>query len=140
MAKMKFPRGLKSVKVINVIETVAEVGYGTDEDPVREKTQYWSLDGKYLGESEKSSQNKQKVENKFPTIPSLFQRNKNVLDRKIELLHKIFDEKERRRALELVAEDKIKAGEYEEANKILKSIDDNIIKDLRQQLDELEKE
>lgn len=38
-----------------------------------------------------------------------------------------------------MAEDKIKAGEYEEANKVLKSIDDNIIKDLRQQLDELEK-
>lgn len=65
---------------------------------------------------------------------------RDVTDRKIELLHKIFDEEERRRALELVAEDKIKAGEYEEANKVLKSIDDNIIKDLRQQLDELEKE
>lgn len=97
-------------------------------------------------EEKESSQNEQGTKfcerlqkNIFPIIPPLFSNNKNVTERRIELLHEIFDEKERRRALELVAEDKIKVGEYEEANKVLKSIDDNIIKDLRQQLDELEK-
>lgn len=65
---------------------------------------------------------------------------KEVIDKRIELLHKIFDEKERRRGLELAAEEKMKAGRYEEAVEILQSIDDSIIKDLRQQLDDLEKE
>lgn len=46
------PRGIKSIREIKVIETVAEVGYGTEEDPVREKTQYWDLDGKFLATKE----------------------------------------------------------------------------------------
>lgn len=46
------PRGIKSIREIKVIETVAEVGYGTEEDPVREKTQYWDLDGNFLATKE----------------------------------------------------------------------------------------
>lgn len=45
---MKKPNGIKSVKVIQVIETVAEIGSGTEKDPVREATQYWSLEGSLL--------------------------------------------------------------------------------------------
>lgn len=56
MAKMIKPIGLKSVRVISVIETVAEVGYGTEADPVREATQYWDLDGNLLAEKDNDSE------------------------------------------------------------------------------------
>lgn len=42
--------GTKSAKVIQVIETKAKRGLGTEKDPVREVTQYWDLDGKFLAE------------------------------------------------------------------------------------------
>jgi len=45
-------RGTDSAKVIRVIETKAMKGSGTEKDPVRVLTQYWSLDGKLLAESE----------------------------------------------------------------------------------------
>lgn len=44
--------GTKSAKVISVIETKAKRGLGTEKDPVREVTQYWGLDGKFLAESD----------------------------------------------------------------------------------------
>lgn len=44
------PDGTKSAKIIQVIETVAKRGLGTEKDPVREVTQYWDLDGKFLAE------------------------------------------------------------------------------------------
>lgn len=42
--------GTKSAKVIQVIETKSKRGLGTEKDPVREVTQYWDFDGKFLAE------------------------------------------------------------------------------------------
>ena len=42
------PRGTDSARVIQVIETVAMEGYGTPDDPICMKRQYWSLDGELL--------------------------------------------------------------------------------------------
>lgn len=42
--------GTKSAKVIQVIETVAVRGFGTEKDPAREVTQYWDLEGNFLAE------------------------------------------------------------------------------------------
>lgn len=42
----------KSARVIQVIETVSLAGDGTDESPLYEVRQYWSLDGKLLAKSE----------------------------------------------------------------------------------------
>lgn len=42
------PRGTDSAKVMSVIKTQALVGTGTESDPCRIVTQYWSLDGKLL--------------------------------------------------------------------------------------------
>lgn len=47
---MKRPDGTNSAKVIQVIETKAERGLGTEKDPVREVTQYWDLEGNFLAE------------------------------------------------------------------------------------------
>ena len=44
------PDGTKSAKVIQVIETKSFRGIGTENDPVREVTQYWDMDGKFLAE------------------------------------------------------------------------------------------
>lgn len=44
------PEGTKSAKVIQVIETKAVRGLGTEKDPVREVTQYWDLDGVWLAD------------------------------------------------------------------------------------------
>ena len=46
------PRGTDSARVIQVIETVAKRGLGTEEDPVRDITQYWDLDGNFLAEKD----------------------------------------------------------------------------------------
>lgn len=43
------PRGTDSARVIQVIETVALMGAGTESDPCRQVRQYWSLDGQLLG-------------------------------------------------------------------------------------------
>ena len=45
--------GTKSARVIQVIETIAKRGLGTEKDPVREITQYWDLNGKFLAEFDK---------------------------------------------------------------------------------------
>lgn len=42
--------GTKSAKVIQVIETKAKRGLGTEKDPVRDVTQYWDLEGNFLAE------------------------------------------------------------------------------------------
>lgn len=47
---MARPEGTKSAKVIQVIETTAKRGLGTEKDPVRVVTQYWDLDGNFLAE------------------------------------------------------------------------------------------
>lgn len=46
----KRPDGTESARVIQVIETKAKRGLGTEKDPVREVTQYWDLDGTFLAE------------------------------------------------------------------------------------------
>ena len=46
------PRGTDSAEVIAVIKTQALCGAGTESDPCRIKTQYWSLDGKMLAETD----------------------------------------------------------------------------------------
>lgn len=50
---MKMPnlQETKSARVIQVIETITLAGDGTDESPLYEVHQYWSLDGKLLAKS-----------------------------------------------------------------------------------------
>ena len=48
--EMVRPDGTRSAKVMQVIETKAERGFGTEKDPVREVTQYWDFDGNFLAE------------------------------------------------------------------------------------------
>lgn len=48
--EMLRPNGTRSAKVIQVIETKAKRGLGTEKDPVREVTQYWDFDGNFLAE------------------------------------------------------------------------------------------
>lgn len=47
---MTRPEGTKSAKVIQVIETKAKRGLGTEKDPIRVITQYWDFDGNFLAE------------------------------------------------------------------------------------------
>jgi hypothetical protein len=42
--------GPNSVRIISVIEVKAKRGLGIEEDPVREITQYWDLEGNLLTE------------------------------------------------------------------------------------------
>lgn len=42
--------GTDSARVIQVIETTAKRGLGTEKDPVRVITQYWDFDGTFLAE------------------------------------------------------------------------------------------
>ena len=51
MRKLVRPNGVKEVKVIQVIETKAMCGLGTEKDPARVVIQYWDLDGKFLAEA-----------------------------------------------------------------------------------------
>ena len=44
------PKGLKKVKIIQVIETTSVIGNGTEQNPVRRIMQYWSLKGALLAE------------------------------------------------------------------------------------------
>lgn len=50
--KMLRPTGTDSARVIQVIETKAKRGLGTEKDPVREVTQYWDLNGDFLAEAD----------------------------------------------------------------------------------------
>lgn len=54
------PEGAKSARVIQVIETRAKRGLGTEKDPVREVIQYWDFDGNFLAEMD--------VEHNIPII------------------------------------------------------------------------
>lgn len=47
---MDRPNGVKEAKVIQVIETKAARGLGTEKDPARVVTQYWDLAGNFLAE------------------------------------------------------------------------------------------
>lgn len=46
------PRGVDSAKVIQVVETKALRGNGTEGDPFRYVIQYWSFDGYLLAEKD----------------------------------------------------------------------------------------
>lgn len=46
------PKGTNSARVIEVIETKSCRGNGTQDDPIRIVTQYWSLEGKMLAEKD----------------------------------------------------------------------------------------
>lgn len=61
-------------------------------------------------------------------------------DKRIELLNAIFDEEKRRTDVEKEAEDLFLDGKYEESTKVLKSLDDRIILNLREELKKLDKE
>lgn len=45
-------RGTDSAKVIQVIETKAMKGSGTNSDPARIITEYWSMEGELLAEND----------------------------------------------------------------------------------------
>ena len=44
------PRGTDSARLVTLIETRAIQGYGTDDDPVRTKTQFWDFNGNLIAE------------------------------------------------------------------------------------------
>ena len=52
MERRLYPRGVDSAKVISVIETKSARGSGISEQPARIVTEYWSLDGEKLAESD----------------------------------------------------------------------------------------
>ena len=45
-------RGTDSAKAVIMIKTISICGAGTEEDPVREITQYWDLEGNLLIEKD----------------------------------------------------------------------------------------
>lgn len=61
MAMCQTPR---SVKVIQVVETLCARGAGTDESPVRTVVQYWSMEGKLLAENDPEA-------NRFYKLPDI---------------------------------------------------------------------
>ncbi|MBR6617018.1 MAG: carboxypeptidase [Oscillospiraceae bacterium] len=42
--------GCVNAKTVTVVRTVTVVGDGSKDDPVREVVQYWTTDGKLIGE------------------------------------------------------------------------------------------
>ena len=47
-----YPRGTDSAKIVQVIETTAARGDGTEEWPSRRVVQYWDFDGNLLAEND----------------------------------------------------------------------------------------
>lgn len=54
-------RGTDSAKVIQVIQTVALRGAGTENDECRPVTQYWDFQGNLLAEYDPCTKEKQEV-------------------------------------------------------------------------------
>lgn len=52
MEPTTYPRGVDSARVIQVIETKSARGSGESGQPSRIVTEYWSMDGKKLAESD----------------------------------------------------------------------------------------
>ena len=52
MAEYLRTDGIRSIGVIQVIETKTVIGLGVPSDPVREITQYWDMDGNLLAEAD----------------------------------------------------------------------------------------
>lgn len=57
--KKSRPRGVNSARMRSVIETKALRGEGTEEDPCREVTQYWSVSGELLAENDPEKKEKE---------------------------------------------------------------------------------
>lgn len=53
------PSGTNSARVIQVIETMALRGEGTENDKCREVKQYWDFEGKLLAESDPCAKEKE---------------------------------------------------------------------------------
>lgn len=51
--QMKHKSGVRYANVIQVIQVDSRVGKGTNDDPVRVITEYWSLDGQLLARVDK---------------------------------------------------------------------------------------
>lgn len=49
---MARPRGTDNARVIQVIETMALRGKGTEDDKCRQVKQYWSFNGELLAEND----------------------------------------------------------------------------------------
>ena len=56
---MARPRGTDRARVIQVIETIALRGEGTEEDKCREVKQYWDFEGKFLAENDPCAKEKE---------------------------------------------------------------------------------
>ena len=52
MKEILYPRGVESARVIPVIETKTARGSGMPDQPARIVTEYWSLKGEKLAESD----------------------------------------------------------------------------------------
>lgn len=52
MKEILYPHGVESARVIPVIETKTARGSGTPDQPARIVTEYWSLKGEKLAESD----------------------------------------------------------------------------------------
>ena len=52
MAEYLRTGGIRSIRVIQVIETKTVMGLGVPSDPVREVTQYWGMDGHPLAKAD----------------------------------------------------------------------------------------
>ena len=52
MAEYLRTDGIRSIRAVQVIETKTVVGLGVPSDPVREITQYWSMDGHPLAKAD----------------------------------------------------------------------------------------
>lgn len=52
MEDVVYPRGCDSARVIQVIETKSARGAGTEEQPMRIVTQYWTTEGAFLAEDD----------------------------------------------------------------------------------------
>lgn len=52
MKEILYPHGVESARVIPVIETKTARGSGMPDQPVRIVTEYWSLKGEKLAESD----------------------------------------------------------------------------------------
>ena len=56
---MARPRGTDHARVIQVIETTALRGNGTEEDMCRQVQQYWDFDGNLLAENDPCTKEKE---------------------------------------------------------------------------------
>ncbi len=56
---MAIPRGTDNARVIQVIETTALRGEGTEDDKCRQVKQYWNFNGELLAENDPCTKEKE---------------------------------------------------------------------------------